>query len=252
MKAFRAQIIAGTLVILLVLVAGWFLVVSPKLAAAADLRQQTEAAQSTTGTLQAQIASLQAQAADLPAQQRRLKTYRELVPATADLPGLIHSLTTAARTAQADLVAISPATVSAPSSEAPSPAAPSPAAGAAEPSPGVESTGPILPGSTTAAGGSSAAVIPVSITVGGKYFILERFLSALETLPRALVVNSVALTADDAATGSQGTTGSPTLTATVSLSAYTSAVLPLATATGTPSAAATPAPSSSGVAGSQP
>ncbi len=253
MRPFRTQIIVGALAIALLLVGGWFLVVSPRLAAASDLRQQTDAANGTAATLRSQIASLQLQAADLPAQRRRLQTYRKLVPPTSDMPGLINSLTAAARTAQADLVTISPASITLPSSTAPSPAQPSPAAGSAEPSAGVQSSGPIAPGSTSTAAGSGAAVIPVSITVGGKYFILERFLTALENLPRALVVNSVALIPDDTG-GASGSTTSPTLTATVSLSAYTTYAVPATVASGAAGSTATPTPTppATGSAGSQP
>ena len=101
----------------------------------------------------------------------------------------------------------------------------------------------IVPGRTTAGTGGSASGMPVSITVSGKYFVLERFLGALEDLPRALVVNSVALAPADATAGS-GSGTSPTLSATVSLTAYTSSVLA--------DASPTPVPSSPGAAGSQP
>ena len=74
MKSLRLPIMAGVVAILLILVAGWFLLVSPRLAEAADLAEQTQTAQDTALSLEGQIAALKKQAAELPLQQRRLRT----------------------------------------------------------------------------------------------------------------------------------------------------------------------------------
>ncbi|MDT5012555.1 MAG: hypothetical protein QOH57_4172, partial [Mycobacterium sp.] len=80
MKDRKPMIIIAALSCLAVLVAGWFLLVSPTMASAADSRAAAGKQLSTNEGLRAQIASLQGLAAQLPRQQADLNRLQQRVP----------------------------------------------------------------------------------------------------------------------------------------------------------------------------
>lgn len=176
--------------VLAVAAAGWFLLVAPKRAEAAELREQADAQLSANGLLAQQLAVLKAQAKDLPQQQAKLATVTAKIPADPSLPALIRALTTASTTTGVEFVSLVPGPPAAAAVAAPvgtvadagtdpsSTPAPS-SAGTAAPS-----TGP----------GGTLSVIPVTITVVGGFYELQQYLDALEGLPRALRVNNLTLT----------------------------------------------------------
>jgi len=168
---------------LAVLAAGWFVLVKPQRAHAANLRSQAAQVNQSNQGLEAQIAHLRAQAKDLPAQQRALAKIATQVPDSPALPTLIRQLSAAADSAKVNLVSLSPG---------------QPGLVALPVKPGATTTSgtsPAAPAATTAGTATTAgapasvlASIPLQIQVQGGYFNLEQFFQAIESLPRAMLV----------------------------------------------------------------
>ena len=213
MKQPKVIAILTTLAVLLVFAAGWLLVLSPKRAAIADLREQRAAAATRQAQARTQIQMLEEQAANLPAQQQRLRTFAKRMTKAAELPALVRTIDTTARSAGAAFVTITPG----------APAAPDSTAAGAAPAP---------------TGGSGYLAVPLTVVAEGSYAQLVRFLTGLETLPRAVRVTGVAVARPDSSGSSSQT---PTLQATITASAYVAAGAPAA-----------PVPTPSGATGADP
>ena len=228
------QWVALTLVACLgIMAAGWFLLVSPKRAEAADVRTQAATQESTNASLRTQLSVLQAQAKDLPKKQADLARVAAKIPDNAALPTLIRALTAASTSAGVELVSVTPGAPAAVVAAAPVAAE---AAPAAAPAPAAE---PGAPAVAAAGPAGSLAAIPITINVVGGYFEVAQFLSNLETLPRALRVVNLALapgkSATDKSTGSADDGRS--LTTTITGSVYMAANRPAATPVVAPTAA---------------
>jgi Tfp pilus assembly protein PilO len=206
MTRTRKWSLLSALLAVVVLLAGWFLLVSPKRSSASDLRTQAAAQESTNNGLQAQIEQLTAQKKEVPAKQAKIADVRLRIPSDPQLPALIRSLSTAATSAGVDVHSLSP----------------------------VAPTGSSAPAPTTAVGsdGSALQVIQLSMEVDGTYVNVERFLQKVESLKRALQVTSLSLSVQ--ASGTTGATvqagQSPNLVAIIGLRAY---MVSSATAPGT-------------------
>jgi type IV pilus assembly protein PilO len=223
---------AGAAVAALVMViAGWFLLISPQRSEAASLREQTVSQQGVNDSMRLKTEQLKAQFASLPERQAQLAEIQQQMPGNAALPSLIRSLSGAADAAGVTLTSIAPGAPT-----ALTPAGPTGAAGA-----------------TTLAGGPAAPLQAISTTVvtGGSYAELTLFMQKLQTMRRAFLVENIGLTAgaDVAATTTttasavKKSTGELTMTVTgkVFVLSADAAAAP-ATAT-TPSPAASTAPS---------
>lgn len=247
MNNTRTWSILTAVLVLLIAAGGWFLLVSPKKTAAAALRQQTSVSDAAAVTLRGQIAALQQQNAGLPHQQELLRIFAAKMPPAVALPTLTRSILSAARMAKADLISLAPGV----------PVAPTPAPVVAAPllaTPGAGSSPTLAPSASAPAGGAPVGgvaaapapasagqyvVVPLSISVAGSYFVLDKFFTALETLPRSLVVSALTVTPNAASTG---VTNPPTLTVAVTASAYVApSITPPVTA---PTPAVTGSPSS--------
>ena len=186
----RQPLIAVAVVVyLLVLVAGWFLLISPKRAEVADLRGKVQTQESSNSSLQAQIANLEALAAKLPAQRAALAAVSAKVPQQPAIPELVRNLNQAAVASNVTLTGIKP----------------------------VEPTA--IPGADGVQG------IDVTLTVNGDYVSLEQYHLALEGLSRAFLVQGMTITeksssGSSSAPGATSTGGSSSdtggLTATIS------------------------------------
>lgn len=166
MSTTRRWGIGAAIAALVILAAGWFLLVKPQKSKVNDLHQQAAAQQATNQQLTTKIAALQAEAKNHAQEQRILDKFATQIPDTAGEPSLIRALSQAAKGSGVDLVKIAPA-------------------------------------EATAAGGSSAAsgtigaaptagalyALPMQLTVTGVYANLESFFSAIEHLPRAFLVS---------------------------------------------------------------
>src|SRR5664280_2960439 len=152
--------------VLLILAAGWFLLVSPKRSATTALNATAAKQEQDNATVRTQIAALKAQALDLPKKQARLTEISARMPDNPALPSLIRALSDAADKAKVDLMSLSPSAPVALTAAVPA------TVGLATPPVAVQQ-------------------IPLALTVQGKFFQMEQFLSNLESLPRAFVVTTL-------------------------------------------------------------
>jgi Tfp pilus assembly protein PilO len=160
---FRKWVALTGVASIIVLVAGWFLLISPKRSDVSDLKSQAAAQETTNDGLQVKLASLRAQQKGLAAKNHQLAELAKKIPTTADLPGLLRQLSAAATTSNVDLTDLTPS----------------------------------QPVALTAAPGISA--VTISLKVDGKYFDVAQYINALESLSRGLMVTGVSETAKDAA-----------------------------------------------------
>lgn len=212
MKTKKQRWLALTgVVCLLILVGGWFLVVSPKRSQVKDVKANAAAAQQKNAEFTTQLAVLKAQSKDLARQNAALAAASKRIPTTADLPGLLRRLQGAATQSDVTITALTPA-------------APTPLTAV----PGVSS-------------------VTVSISVSGTYFAVEEYINDLEGLDRALMVTGItAAPGSDSSTastsGSTSTAGG-TATADAGGSPHLSTTITAQVFTGNPAApAATPTP----------
>jgi Tfp pilus assembly protein PilO len=238
LKQWVALTILGCLAIT---AAGWFLLVSPKRAEAAQLRADTETQEQANATLRTQLTVLQAQAKDLPKKQADLARVAAKIPDNPALPALIRALTAASTAAGVQLISVTPG---APALVAPpvgaEPAAAAPAAAPADPA--AAPAAPSDPAAAAVGPAGSLAGIPLAINVVGGYFEVAQFMASLEELPRALRVTDLAL-AQGSSPNEQGAGAAAaaesgrSLTTTITGSVYMAANRPQATAVVAPTAA---------------
>ncbi|MCW2796596.1 type 4a pilus biogenesis protein PilO [Nocardioides sp.] len=186
--------------VLLVFIAGWFLVVSPKRAAADAVRVQTEDVQRNVALTQARLAELKRKAADLPAQQDALDKLEQKVPDGPQLPALQRALATSAKQSDLTLVTTAPGT----------PVVFTPA-GTTAPS-ATATQKPSASGSGATA--DTVYTVPLSIVVTGEYGGMQRFVAKLEQLQRALLVQGFDLEHVASESADTATPGSLKLTVT--------------------------------------
>jgi Tfp pilus assembly protein PilO len=166
---------------LVILLAGWFLLVSPKRSEANALQAQAAGVQQQNASLVTQIATLKAQNAKLPEQQAKLAKIRQQLPDNPALPGLIRSLSDVAKTSGVQLVSLAPAN--------PVVAKQPTATATASPAPGT-TTAPGETGVTAATQATTGnlQVINVTIAVTGGYYDLEQFFNKVEGMTRSMLV----------------------------------------------------------------
>lgn len=244
--------VAGTVVVaLLLLVASWFLVIGPVRAEAAGLRDETASADQQNAALQARTVELERQFANLPTEQRKLEALQEALPSDVALPTLLRDITRYASQSGLTLMSVTPGTPVpvVDLAAAAAAAAPAPAEGA-EAVPAPDAAAPAEPA------GPTTTAIPLTTTVIGGFFDAQSFLKVLQTeMPRAYLVRSLSVTAEDAGDASGGRpmtmAGDVTLTITADVFARPStldpspSVLPTVPAPDTTAPSPTPAPEAS-------
>jgi len=186
MDKLKQYIVLTVLGSIVVLAAGWFLLVSPKRSEAAELRAQAETQQGANAQLRTQLTVLKAQAKDLPKQQAKLAAVAAKIPDNPALPALIRALVTASTSAGVELISVTPG---APTAGAPAAAAApvAPPAGAAAPAPGAAAA------AAPVGVAGQLATIPLSLNVAGGYFQIQTLLANLENLPRSMRVTTFSL-----------------------------------------------------------
>ncbi|HVT65159.1 MAG TPA: type 4a pilus biogenesis protein PilO [Mycobacteriales bacterium] len=167
MSTTRRWGIGAGLAAVVILAAGWFLLVKPQKAKVNDLHAQTAAQQVTNQTLVTKITALEAAAKNNAQEQRILDKIATQIPDTAQEPALIRALSQAAKGSGVDLSEITPSAAAALS--------------------GSSTTTETL--GATGSGGELYS-LPLQLTVTGAYANVESFFSALEHLPRAFRVSS--------------------------------------------------------------
>jgi len=195
----RQWTVGTALLVVLMLVAGWFLLISPKRSEAADLQTQTTAQMAQNASLQNQIAVLQSQAKNLPAQQAELAAIRQHLPDNPALPGLVRSLTDAAAKSGVTLVSLAPSTPAA----APAPKTTAPSGTSAT----APATGTGQSAAAAAAAGATLQMVPIVVTVTGSYYDTEQFLNKVEGLTRSFLVTGFSVTPAESQASSGASTG---------------------------------------------
>jgi Tfp pilus assembly protein PilO len=197
MTAKRQLTIVTALVCLLVLVAGFMILVKPERSKASSAKSQTATVQGQVQSLRAQLATLQDESRNLASQQAVLAQIVQQLPAQPALPTLLRTLDAAAAKTNVDLTNVAP---SAPTAFTASPVAAAITSG----SPGKVAATSGTPSSTpTAVAG--LAQIPLALSVSGSYFDVEQFLDQLEGLQRSMLVNTFTISAQGSPSTSSGT-----------------------------------------------
>ena len=206
----RTILVAGGALVVVIL--AWFVLLwGPQGGRAADADARREAAAGTNMQLEANVARLQAGQAALPGLQADLETLRTAVPDVPNLAQFILDANDAATASGVDFLSIAP-------------------------TPPAASADALLP-----------PAVGLNISVNGGYFQVRDYLNRLNDLTRLVVVDTVALTPGETATGAQSLAVSLTarmFTTTLPVTAAETAAAAAAAPPGTP---ATPAPPVSAV-----
>jgi type IV pilus assembly protein PilO len=216
MTASRKWTVGTALVALLVLVAGWFLLIAPKRGEVADLEAQTAEQVSTNASLAIELEQLKAANKDLPEKQAELAALQTKIPETPDLTGYIRELQDIARQADVGLVSMTPAA----------------AVTLGQPA-GALGTAGLAP--------ESLAAIDVAVVVEGDYTSIERFFNEMETTERYTLVGGYTIAEVEDTEDTSGVASAP-LTATINARIYLVPTTPEGTTTTAPATAPTPAP----------
>jgi len=196
-----------------ILAASWFLLVSPKRSDAAALSAQATKQQASNDALVQQLNELKAQSLDLPKQKAKLAVMRKQIPDNPALPTLIRDLTAAGKKVGVEVVSMKPGPPAAAPVIVPV-APPAPPAGGTD----TAATGTT---STTAQGATPTAVapaaaplylVPLQLEITGSYFEVEQFINKLEGIQRTFLVTGFSLKpgAGGASTATATTTSSDT------------------------------------------
>jgi Tfp pilus assembly protein PilO len=235
---------------LVVVIAGWTLGISPILDQITAANTQTTTIQTGNAATQAQLANLRVQFAGIGKLRAKLNALRLSVPEAAAASAFLDEV--AALAAQTGVTVQSVTIASAALYTAPAAAdtTTTPADGTATPSPTPSATTPVGATPTTTAGG--LVLVPVTVSVMGGFDATRDFAGALQTGSRLITVSSVGISTDDSAGGDVASiTGNIfTLQGTSDVAATKKAPTTTPTSTATPTATATPTPTATATASS--
>jgi type IV pilus assembly protein PilO len=187
MTATRKWSALTVLLIAAVLIASWFLLITPKRTEAAGLRAQKVEQDATNERLEQQMEVLKAQALDLPKQEAFLAQIRRQLPDNPALPALVRDLTNAARKAGLTLESLAPSDPVAVVDVTPVAVAPTtpPAEESSEGTTPVAA--PVAPAAPT------LFQVPIVVKASGSYFEVEQFINKIEALKRSFLVSGFTL-----------------------------------------------------------
>ncbi|KQX66713.1 type 4a pilus biogenesis protein PilO [Angustibacter sp. Root456] len=166
MTKSRVWSLGAGLLAVLMLVASWFLLISPQRSEAASLRDQVTQQQQFNDQIKLKTQELKAQFASLPARQAQLAEIKQEMPENPALPSLVRDLSSYADDAGVVLVSVAPS-------------APQPLTAGA---------------SSTAAAAATAPIqqIQTSIVTTGSYAELTLYLQKLQSkMRRAILVDNI-------------------------------------------------------------
>ena len=92
MTRSRMWTLGAVVLVVAILAAGWFLLVSPTRAEATSIEDATISQQRANAQLLISLEQLKVQAQDLPAQEAKLAELEQRIPAQPGLPSFINSL----------------------------------------------------------------------------------------------------------------------------------------------------------------
>jgi type IV pilus assembly protein PilO len=192
--------------IVAILAASWFLLVSPKRSEAAEIRGKATEQQANNDALVLKLNELKAQSLELPKQKAQLAVMRKQIPNNPALPTLIRSLTAAGQKVGVQLVSMKPGTPTLSTVAVTAPVAP-----AATASTGKTGTPAATPPAPTAA---PLYVVPLSLEVTGSYFEVEQFINKLEGMQRTFLLQGFSLRPSTATAGASTAAGDLSLSLT--------------------------------------
>ena len=189
------RILSGLTILLMgvLIVAGWFLVAQPQLAAADTANSQYNDVQSQIAVAQAQIVSLKSDQAKLPTLTKELSTLRQSIPSTVDPSGYVNGLNALAAASGVVISAISvsdPLAYTPPVSKAP-PAAPAGSTATATAAPVDPSQRSFTPPTDPRITSSNFVAIPVTITTLGYWDPSLAFVKGLQSGKRLFLVTAI-------------------------------------------------------------
>ncbi len=196
MTRSRVWTLGTAVAVVLILLAGWFLLVAPARANATDIEEQATSQQAANAQLASKIEQLKVQEQDLPAQEAKLAKFRQRIPAQPALPSFIRSLSQIADQSNVELISLEPQTPQALAVAVPTTTAPT--TGEA----GATDGGDTVTLDTTP--DSQVQFVQAQVTIAGGYFNTEQFLSKLERLQRSFLVTGFDITAVDDPTVTPG------------------------------------------------
>ncbi|MGH2887225.1 MAG: hypothetical protein ACRDPA_31770 [Solirubrobacteraceae bacterium] len=209
----RDRIVIMVVLALGAVVAGWFLVVSPKRSQASSLSTQVASEQSQLSSAQQQVAAGVSAQKEFAGQYAELAKLGEAVPPDDDIPSLIYQVQSAAQTSHVGFRGLQLTGGGSSSS--------TPGSSSGSSSSSSTATAPLPPGASVGAAGLPTEQF--TITLSGNYFNLSTFFNKLEgfvvnvngTLTirgRLMSINAINLV--------PGPNGFPQITATVSATTY--------------------------------
>jgi type IV pilus assembly protein PilO len=191
MSMTRRWSLLTAVLIIGILAASWFLLVSPKQAEASKLRAKATKQLSANAALTQQLNQLKAQNLDLPKHKAQLAVMRKQIPDNPALPALIRDLTAAGKKVGVEVTSMKPLTPVAA------------AVVATEPVPAAGTTAAAGTTSTTTAGTTPKAAapttaaalyqLPLQLEIKGTYFEVEQFINKLEGMKRTFLVTGFTL-----------------------------------------------------------
>ncbi len=152
MNSRRGPIIAAVASVLLALIVLVFMLL-PRISAVGKKSDELDKAKAKEQSLNLQLQQLEEAKAQAAIVQRQLNRLETKIPPTADLPGMIRLLQTAADSAAVDFMSVSPGTPT-----------------------------QVITGIST---------ITLAINVTGSFFSVEEYLFKMETLPRAVRITTI-------------------------------------------------------------
>ena len=157
--ADRIWLLAGATVIVLLAMAGWFLLISPKYAEKDAIASQSDATQTQLVVLRSRINELKKQQADLTTLQAALAKKQTALPSDSGLPAFLNQLQRSGSDTDVNVTGV---TVGAPAQQA---------------------------------NLSAVWALPITLTADGSTANLERFLTSLQTgQARAVLIESATVT----------------------------------------------------------
>ena len=257
MQTHRLLSGATIFLMLVLVVAGWFLVAQPQLASASAASDRVTSARAQIASTEGVISQLKTQQKDIPTLQTQLSALRQSIPEGADSSALIDGINAIAAAAGvtvnklslSDAVAYTPPAIT-PTAATPVPPTSGPRAPTAAPAPTTPTAwSPTSDPSITVA---NFVAIPLSITSEGDWNATLAFFHGLQSGTRLFLISGFSTAQTDGA--------SPLVTATTSGYVYAlldpkadalraaaakAGVSPTTTATTNPSGTATPTPTQS-------
>jgi Tfp pilus assembly protein PilO len=244
MSTARIWTIGTVALVLVLLISGWTLGISPTLASVSAAQAQAATIRQSNVAGQTQLASLQVQYKGIAKLKKSLDKLRGSIPEDEGASAFLNEIATLCGTYGVTLTTITLANATLyvdPAAAAAAAAAPAPTS-TDTPAPAATTAPAATPATTPAAGTNGLVIIPVSIVVKGNFDAVRDFADAAQNGERLLYASQI-----EYATTSDGTSATITgdifaLQGTSDSAPVKVKTLPNSTATPTPTMTPTPTP----------